>query len=264
MRWSPRVDIEPANDLPADACRVARRVAARRSSSRNRWGCWAIIIIMFFCDALACWMRVCSGVHARVREQSDRRSRVASTRKRKRHRSVQSGTRSEATPVTRVLRPPDKSVQSEPEDASASGVCSIELSTRSCLASEPTAQGTGAVARVSSEGRGFHGGLDRRVCVERKLETPAQAGALKCLPPVCLIGGPETQTKRARPAILSQTESRRWQRQHGCCDTTWKGAGEGAAATEAVDCCCCTMRYRKFSTIFSNPTQRCEAQSEEV
>ena len=86
--------------------------------------------------------------------------------------------------MTHVLRPPDKSVQSEPEDASASGVCSIELSTRSCLASEPTAQGTGAVARVSSEGRGFHGGLDRRVCVERKLETPAQAGALNCLPPV--------------------------------------------------------------------------------
>ena len=143
-------------------------------------------------------------------------------------------------------------------------VCSTELSTRSCLASEPTAQGTGAVARVSSEGRGFHGGADRRVCVERKLETPAQAGALKCLPPVCLIGGPETQTNRRDPLKLSQTESRRWQRQHVRCDETWKGAGEGAAATEAVDCCCCTMRYRKFSTIFSNPTQRCEAQSEEV
>ena len=159
MRWSPRVDIEPANDLPADTCRVARRVAARRSSSRNRWGCWAIIIIMFFCDALACWMRVCSGVHARVRKQSDRRSRVASTRKRKRHRSVQSGTRSEATPVTHVLRPPDKSVQSEPEDASASGVCSIELSTRSCLASEPTAQGTGASCT----------GFQRRPRVSRRL-----------------------------------------------------------------------------------------------
>ena len=150
MRWSPRVDIEPANCLPADACRVACRVAARRSGSVGIVG-----VVghhhhlqqhnLFFYDALAtCWMRVCSGVHARAREQSDRRSRVASTRKRKRHRSVQSGTRSEATPVTRVLRPPDKSVQSEPDDASASGVCSIELSTRSCLASEPTAQGTGA------------------------------------------------------------------------------------------------------------------------
>ena len=35
-------------------------------------------------------------------------------------------------------------------------VCSTELPTRSCLASEPAAHGTGAVALASSEGRRFH------------------------------------------------------------------------------------------------------------
>ena len=84
--------------------------------------------------------------------------------------------------MTRVLRAPDQSVQSEPEDASASGVCSIELSTRSCLASEPAAHGTGAVAlatsEATSEGRGFHRRHGSTGLFERKLETPVQAGAL--------------------------------------------------------------------------------------
>ena len=55
------------------------------------------------CSAATCRMRVCSRVDARVGEQSDRRIRVASTRRRNRHKPVQSATRSDAAQRQRAL-----------------------------------------------------------------------------------------------------------------------------------------------------------------
>ena len=103
-----------------------------------------------------------------MREQTDRRSRVASTRRRNRRISMQSVTRSEATQRQRA---PFKMQDGASDSRIASArpvraerarrrqsrrVCSTELFTRSCLVSEPAAHGTGAVALATTEGHGFH------------------------------------------------------------------------------------------------------------
>ena len=96
-------------------------------------------------------------------------------------------------------------------------VCSTELSTRSCLASEPAAHGTGAVALASSEGRGFHIRHGSTGLCERKLETPVQAGALSC------VVHPELSGKRARHI---RTECR--------CTVTREAFTDGAATATCV------------------------------
>ena len=124
-------------------CALSVTRSDQRASGRLSW------VLEGKRSAATCRMRVCSGVDARVREQSDRRSRVASTRRRNRRMSMQSVTRSEATQRQRALfrlhdgASDSRIASTRPVRAERARrrqsrrVCSTELFTRSCLVSEP-------------------------------------------------------------------------------------------------------------------------------
>ena len=107
-------------------------------------------------------------------------------------------------------------------------MCSTELSTRSCLASEPTAQGTGAVARVSSEGRGFHGGADRRAAFPELLRT---APASSVVPPLSL---PAPLHEAKQGAGNEETKGVEGQGSPDTARQVARAADDGVADPEAV------------------------------